>query len=251
MKLIRVLLIILVTFTVSNSYGQLLKKLKEAAKKEAKSFVDEPVKEETSMSTPDTQPHSSNSNNTENRRGKKMTPPDVNENIEMAADSYASESYGDARYAIKQAIIGVELEIGHLILDELPETVNGMKSNKEDDEIYTAGIGFMGLNIGRYYEPNSEDKSLQVGVSNNSAMGSAIAMSSGMGYGSENEKMVRVQGFKGIMRYEEYEGYTLAVDIGQSSVFLMDCNNFEDEDEVLTIAENFNIKRIQELLGEQ
>ena len=53
-------------------------------------------------------------------QGLVTTPPDVNENLTAAETSFKANSYGESRYAIQQAMLGVELKIGQNILKSLP-----------------------------------------------------------------------------------------------------------------------------------
>ncbi|MEO1054893.1 MAG: hypothetical protein AAFX87_29940 [Bacteroidota bacterium] len=184
--------------------------------------------------------------------GLKMTPPDVMENINDASSSVGSSNYRDARFAIQEALRGVELEIGHEILNSFPSTVEGMPFNEDNDEIVTNGVGFVGLNIGRKYTGNDEEA--RVAVSNNSMMISSVnayLTSSAYANSSNGEfKRTKVQGFRALLEYSDYDGYKLSVPIGQSALFLLQCVNFQSEDEVMSAANAFNLTEIKNLLGE-
>ena len=60
--------------------------------------------------------------------------------------------YSAVRFELRQAMLWVELEIGYKVLEMLPETVDGIAFNPEEDQVVSSGIGFVGLVINRDYE---------------------------------------------------------------------------------------------------
>src|SRR5205085_1856227 len=93
--------------------------------------VDEAVNGQTNQGSPTSGPTSTGKNKTNNKGGEGLisTPPDVKENLATAETSFKAGSYGDARYAVQQAMLGVELEIGRQILKSMPETISGLKKD--------------------------------------------------------------------------------------------------------------------------
>ncbi len=183
---------------------------------------------------------------------RKMKPPDVNENIDEAQVAFGHKNYGSTRFAIEQAIVGIELEIGHQLLESMPEKVSGLSWQESEDQVYSSGMGFVGLNISREYY--NDEKGLTAMVANNSALISSaqIAVSNpSMVAQNENMKIVTVQGNRSVLEYNEYSGYNLSVPFGQSSIFVLKCVNFDSEDEVMEAAGQFDISTFKKLLGEQ
>ena len=186
--------------------------------------------------------------------GLVSTPPDVNKNISEAKSSVSTKNYQDARYAVRQAMLGIEMEMGHGILKSLPESVDGLKASPDDDQVTSMGIFFAGLTIARTYK--SPDKQLGVTIGNNSALLSAVNMYLANGaYASsnteQNYKQVKFKDYRGILQYDESSGYTLSVPFGQSSIFVVNGVNFSDENEIMAAADNFDLESIKTKLGEK
>lgn len=184
------------------------------------------------------------------------TPPDVKQNLTDAETSYKAASYGEARYALQQAMLGVELEIGNQILKSLPETISGLKKQDEDDQVTSTGAGWAGLTIQRIYQDDKE-KELTVTIANNAMWMSALNMyfTSG-GYaqtngGQQNWKQIKVKGNRAIIEYNEGSGYKLSVPLGQSSLIVYEGVNFATEPDMIKAAEAVDIEGVKKMLGEQ
>lgn len=201
---------------------------------------------------------SGGSNNPSNKSGGGLisTPPDVKQNLIAAETSYKAASYGEARYAVQQAMLGVELEIGNQILKSLPETISGLKKNEKEDQVTSTGSGWVGLTILRKYN-DDKDKQLTVTVANNAMWMSALNMyfTSG-GYaqtngGEQNWKQTKLKGNRAIIEFDEGSGYKLSVPLGQSSLIVYEGVNFASEPDMMKAAEAVDIDGIKKMLGEQ
>jgi len=233
----------IVAAPLDTTQGQILRKLKQKAEEALEKAVGLDDEEE---------PTQTDNQNTQGyKKGKKLTPPDVNSHIDQAMSAATAENFSDVKFNIKQAITGVELEIGYAILDNAPTSVNGMDYVPEQDQVTSSGIGFVGLAIGRQYE--SKKQALSFGVMNNSAL---IAAYSGMltnaNYADQEgeQKQVSLDGNQGVLRYVDGD-YELGVPLGQNSILLLEFEGFEDENEVMTVAREFKPNAIKDLLGEQ
>jgi len=202
--------------------------------------------------------NNSSSNNPSNNTGGGLvsTPPDVNQNLADAETAYKKSSYGEARYAVQQAMLGVELEIGNKILKSLPETISGLKKDESADQVTSSGYGWAGLMIHREYN-DTKDKELRITVANNSAwMAGVNAYLANGGYaqqtnGQQNWKQTKVKGNRAIIEYEESSGYKLSVPLGQSSLIVYEGVNFANEADLMKAAESVDIDGIKKQLGEQ
>ncbi|HEX5170299.1 MAG TPA: hypothetical protein VFW11_14075 [Cyclobacteriaceae bacterium] len=234
-------------------------KLKQKAKQLAEKTVDKKVDETVGGTDNSGSSGSGNSggNHPSNNSGGGLisTPPDVKQNLTDAETSYKSKSYGEARYSVQQAMLGVELEIGHQILKSLPESVSDLPMQSDQDQVTSTGWGWVGLTIKREYLKG--DKELTTLVANNSAWMSAVNMylTSG-GYaqstgGQQNWKQTKVKGYRAVIEYNEGSGYKLSVPVGQSSLIVWEAVNFANEQEVMTAANAFDIDGIKKMLGEQ
>ncbi len=185
--------------------------------------------------------------------GLTSTPPDVKENIKKAETAFAGKNYGQARYAVRQAMMGVEMEIGRNILDGLPEKVEGLAKDPTQDNVTSGNIGFVGLTIERVYQNNDQELKLTIG--NDAALLTGINMYLNAGgttsSADQNHKQVTFKGYRGVLEYDESSGYTLSVPFGQTSILIVKAINFASEQEIMKAAENFDIDKIKNELGEQ
>lgn len=229
-----------------------LKKLKERAEDE---IIDDMFGEEKKSESASFQ-QTNSASDAKNTRGGGLThsAPDVDENIGIAESAFKQGSYTEARYAVRQAILGVEMEIGQNILDGFPETVNGLKTVPENDNVASGSIGFVGLIIERVYRGN--DQQLKITVGNDAAMLSSVNMYlTGSTYAStaedQNHKQVKFQDYRGVLAYDDDSGYTLSVPFGQSSIFVAEGVNFDNEQAFMAAANEFDIEKIKKEFGEQ
>lgn len=242
--------------------GQLLNKLKQKAEQAADKAIDKKINGKNgtpaSGGTPATGPGGASSgNNPSNTTGGGLitTPPDVKQNLADADVSYKAKKYGEARYAVQQAMMGVEMEIGNNILISLPEAVSSLPVDKSADQVTSTGYGWTGLTIHREYL--KDDKQLRVTIANNSAWMSAYTLYlTNSGYaqttgGEQQFKQIKVKGHKGIIEYSESSGYKISVGAGQSSLIVWEGVNFATETEMIKAAEAFDIDSIKKQLGEQ
>ncbi|MFZ6014170.1 MAG: hypothetical protein ACOYXT_27760 [Bacteroidota bacterium] len=239
----------------------LVGKLKQKASQAAEKALEKKVEQKTGVGTNDQQNTGSNDpnsgNNPTNKGGGGLisTPPDVKQNLADAEVAFKAGSYGEARYAVQQAMLGVEMEIGQKVLKSLPESVSGLPKNESADQVTSTGWGWAGLTIQRAYLKG--DKQLRTTVANNSAWMSAVNMylASG-GYaqttgGQQNWKQTKVKGYKAIIEYDESMGYKLSVPLGQTSLIVWEGVNFASEQEIMSAANVFDIDGIKKMLGEQ
>jgi hypothetical protein len=249
--------IFLAGFSVQQADAQsFIKKLKKKAEDAAidKVFEEETSDENKQGNTYESSDRSSSPTNTKGG-GLNAETIDVNESIADAEAAFNNKEYGDARYSIRQAIQGIELEIGENILNDLPEEISEMKVVTSADKVTSTGIGFVGLIIERTYRGG--DQELKVEIGNDAGMLSAVNMylSSGA-YGTtsteeQNYKRIKFQGHNAIIEYDEYTGYKLSVPFGQSSILVINGVNFNNEDEFMDAASNINLENIKNQLGEQ
>jgi hypothetical protein len=126
---------------------------------------------------------------------------DFNKNIATAKSSYASGKLEDARFSMEQILRDLDAAIGKEILKMLPAKMGTMNINAADDNV-TGGAGVAtGLFVHRTYGTNPKMTSLE--IINNSPMiaglNSLLSLPM-MGSGDPNQKQVKVQGYKSILR---------------------------------------------------
>jgi hypothetical protein len=207
--------------------------------------------------TPAGGPASTGNNNPRNTGGAGLitTPPDVKANLTDAETSFGSGKYSEARYAVQQAMLGVELQIGQEILKSLPKTIAGLNYDSTADQVTSSGWGWVGLTIYRQY--TKADKQLKFSVANNAAWMQAINLYfNNGGYaqqtgGEQNWKQTKIKGLRAVIEYNESSGYKLSAPLGQTSLLIYEGINFANEQEFMKAAEQIDIDKIKKQLGEK
>jgi hypothetical protein len=260
-QLFRILILFLfmvpVCAQVIHAQGKLLKKVQERAGDKVVNaiFGDNKSSDESENTAQPADEQGSSETSISNTRGGGLTntPPDVEANIAGAGSAFGKKNYSGAKYSVRQAILGIEMEIGQNILDQMPESVKGLDRVPGEDRVTSMSIGFVGLTIERTYRGG--DQQLKVTIGNDAALLSAANLyMSSAGYASSQEqgqKQVTFQGQPGILAYDESSGYNLSVPFGQSSIFVAEGINFADEQEIMGAAEAFDLEKIKKELGEK
>ena len=126
---------------------------------------------------------------------------DFDKNLSSARSAYASGKLEDARFAMEQMLRELDAAIGKEILKMLPTKMGTLNTNAVDDNV-TGGGGITGLFVHRTY--GAQPKMIQVEIINNSPMMAglnAILSMPMLGLGGDpNQKQVKVQGYKSILR---------------------------------------------------
>ena len=183
------------------------------------------------------------------------TPPNVKENLGSAEAAFKGGNYGETRYAIQQAMLGVELEIGQAILKSLPEAITTLKKNAATDQVTSTGWGWAGLTIRREYEEG--DRELTITIANNAVWMQAINLYfNNAGYaqsngGEQKMKQVKIKGYRSVIEYDKSSGYKISVPLGQTSLVLVEGINFKNEQEITNAANLIDLDSIKAKLGEK
>jgi len=237
-------------FVHTASAQSLLKKLKNKVSDAVNSSVDK--KTDNSSTT------TSSSGKPVNKGGGGLSntpPPDVKAEMADAESAHAAKKYSDSRYALQQALMGVEIQLGNQILKSLPATADGLDADMTKDVVMSTQWGWSNLSIQRVWKKS--DKQLTMTIGNAGLYAGLAAMyftNATMVESSNNKqnfKQTRVKGNKAIIQYEDSTGYTLIVSLGQSSMIVWECINFANEQEVMNTANSFDIDGIKKMLGEQ
>lgn len=246
-----------------------MKKLKDKANEVANKAIDKAVdkKVDETLGTGGTgasdngQPAATNTGSRSgkpvNRTGeglKNTTPPDVLQKIDEAEKANASGNYSEARYAIQQALLGIEIQLGKQILLSLPDEVAGLHKDTTEDRVTSNRWGWANLMINRTYQ--KDDKQLSVLIGNNSLYAGLTDIYFAGNYAqsngnTQNFKQIKVKDNKAIIKFDEHEGYTLLVHLGQSGMVTFQAINFANEQEVMNAVNTFDIDAIKRMLGEK
>ena len=243
------------------SYSQgFLKKLKDKANQVADKAVDKKIADKTGMG----QDNSGNSPGT-NKNGKprnnsgeglkNSTPPDVVQQISDAEKAHDAKNFSEARYAIQQALLGVEIQIGQLILKLLPLTVANLPTDTTEDRVMSTRWGWANLTIQRIYRQG--DKQMTVVIGNNPLYSGMMDLYFNNAYATQsngetqNMKQIKVKGYKAAIKFDANEGYSVLVPLGQSGMMTWQGINFSTEQDMLTAVITFDIDGVKKKLGEK
>lgn len=258
MRSLKLLLCCALTTTLTfNSQAQsgLLRKINNAADRAADKIINKKVDEAVDKNTPGNPNTSSNKPGNKGGGGLVTTPPDVKENLTAAETAFKGGNYGEARYAVQQAMLGVELEIGQKILKSLPAAVAGLSKDTTADQVTSTGWGWAGLTIHREY--GTGDKQFKVTVANNAVWMNALNMYlNNGGYaqqtgGQQNWKQIKVKGNRAVIEYDESSGYKVSVPLGQTSLVVYEGINFANESDMMAAVNAVDIDGIKKHLGEK
>jgi hypothetical protein len=128
---------------------------------------------------------------------------EFNKNLATAKAAYSTGKLEDARFAMEQMLRDLDAAIGKEILKMMPVKLGTLAANSAQDNV-TGGAGIAaGLFVQRSYGTGA--KTAQVEIINNSPLigGLNTLLSLPMLTGGDpNQKQVKVQGYKSILRKE-------------------------------------------------
>ena len=185
---------------------------------------------------------------------KNTAPPDVEQQITEAESAGASGKLSEARYSIQQALLGIELQMGREVLKSLPANVGGVEKDTTQDRVISTQWGWANLSIQRTYR--KDDKQLSLLIGNNAMYGGFMDMLFTGNYmqsngDTQNFKQVKIKGNKAVIKYDDNEGYTVLVKLGQSGMITFQGINYAAEQDILTAVNSFDIDSIKRMLGEK
>lgn len=250
------ILALLLAFGISNVHaqGRILRRIQQEVERKAEEEIFKG--RETETTTPGDGSEESRRARTHQRGGGLSEATiDVNQAITDAENAYGDNNYRGTKAALREALKGVEIEIGHGVLESLPETVAGLEANKERDRVNSTGTGLIGLMIERTYEGRT-DMEFSVAIGNESALLGLTGMYFAEGFhlhdaDQTNQKEIRFQDHQALIRYDDNTGYGLSVPFGQSSILVLNGVNFESEASFMAAANQIKLAEIKQKLGTQ
>lgn len=256
MRKITAFLLLAGCLSLNATHAQFLKKLKQKAEQAIGTSNDANAQQTNNTNSPNSS-SSQGSGNPSNKGGQGLvvTPPDVKENLSTAETVFNQGKYSEARYAVQQAMLGVEMQIGQQILRSLPEAIGDLKADPKADQVTSTGWGWVGLTIKREY--TKDDKQFRFTIANNAAWMQAINLYfNNVGYaqqtgGQQNWKQTRIKGYRAVIEYSEGSGYKLSAPLGQTSLLVYEGVNYQTEQDFMTAAGTIDIDGIKAKLGEK
>jgi hypothetical protein len=228
--------------------AQLLKKLKDKVNS---------VVNPSSSNTAKT--NSSTTGGPVNKTGAGLTntpPPDIPTNMDNAVKSMKDSNFSQSRYALQQAILGVEIKLGRQILQSLPTTVDGLAKKDSSDIVSSTQFGWSNMSMQTIYG-DGKQKQMTVSIGNmpmyaglvNLYFSNAVYTSNQQQ--NPNIKQTNIKGEKAIIQFDQSKGYTLIAQLGQSTIMVWECVNFATESEVMGAAGAFDFASIKKQMGEK
>lgn len=176
---------------------------------------------------------------------------DFDKNLAEAKAAYTTGKLEDARFAMEQMLHELDIAIGKEILKLLPSKLGAMNVNASDDNV-TGGTGGAGLFIHRSF--GSSPKTSSVELINNSPMIAGINAILSMPMigmaGDPNQKQVKVQGYRSILRKNlntetSKTDYELQIPFNNTLLTLkVDDSN---ETEILNFGNQFPLPKIAQM----
>lgn len=260
MRKIGLLLFAAILLFAPTVHGQLLKKLKGKALNAAENALGKDKSENSAKQEPvgetGTFPSDKSSVKTINETGaglKSSELPDVNAKLKEADSAYKIAKYGDSRYALKQAVKGIELEMGKQLLRSLPAQVTGLAVDSTKDVVTCSSWGWSNMIIAREYFNDNKKLEISIGKSDPSRyMLYQSIFSAGMqsSNGELNYKEIKVKGRKAIIEFDKSEGYAVCIDAGQAPLIMFKGVNFANEESMMQAVNSFDINAIIKMTGE-
>jgi hypothetical protein len=186
-------------------------------------------------------------------------PPDVLTNISTAEKLGSDSNYSNARYALQQALMGVEIQLGKKILLSLPGSVDGLNKDTSKNVVMSTQFGWSNMTIETAYD-NGSNKQMTVMVGNMPMYAGIVSMyannstyiqANNANQNQNQIQQVQVKGNRALISYDKNQGYSLIVELGQGGMIVWACVNFATEDEVMNAANSFDIDGIKKIMGVQ
>jgi hypothetical protein len=256
---------LLLCISIHASSQSLLKKLKQKVESTTEKVIDKKDQREdwwwqqwtrTTRANESSRSGGSSSGNNSNTTGEGLVtvPPDVNKFLTEADEAFKKNDLSDSRYSLQQAMLGVEMEIGKKILNDLPMTIKSLKKDTTAGKVTSTGWGWVGLMIQANYK--NEKQELNIDIANNAMWMQAInayltngAYSQSNGE-QQNWKQTKLKGYRAVIEFDKNSGYKLSVPLGQTSLIIFQGINFATEAEMMDACSVVDIDSIKQELGE-
>ena len=177
---------------------------------------------------------------------------DFDKNIATARSSYSSGNLQDSRFAMEQALRDLDMAIGKEVLKILPTKLGALSANEKEDNVTGTG-NYVGLYVQRYYGADPKRGSIEI-INNSPMINSLNAILSMPVIGGmvrdENQKMIKVQGYKSILNKQVNSdtgktNYELQIPMNNTLVTVkMDDTN---EGEITTAANTIPLSKIVQM----
>jgi hypothetical protein len=177
---------------------------------------------------------------------------DFNKNLATARSSYSNGNLEDARFAMQQMMNDIDIIIGKEVVKILPAKLETQAANTKNDNV-SANTGLAGVVVHRDYGTGEKTSTLDI-MSNSPLIGSLNAILSLPFVGNSGDgaqKVVKVQGYKGILQKSvdtetNKADYTLQIPLNNTLLTLVVNNS--NEAEILKMANQIPVTQIVKLV---
>jgi len=177
---------------------------------------------------------------------------DFDKNLATARSTYSSGNLQDSRFAMEQALRDLDIAIGKEVLKLLPTKVGALAAVEKEDNVTGSG-GMVGLYVQRNYGAEPKRGAIEI-INNSPIINSLNAMLSmpiigGMAQ-NENQKTVKVQGYKSILNKQVdtetgKTNYELQIPMNNTLLTLKMADS--NESEIMAAANTIQLAKIVQL----
>lgn len=173
---------------------------------------------------------------------------EVNTNFADAKSAYNTGDLENTRFALQQALDGINQTIGQEILKVLPMSLGEMSAVDGSDEVSGTNMGFAGLYVGRSYKGDSTSASFQI-LSDSPLLGSISSMlSMSVFFASDpNQKKIKVHGYKALLTRSEDDSGLISYDVQMpfgDSMLTFETSGVGDENMVTGMLQEIPVDEI-------
>jgi hypothetical protein len=175
---------------------------------------------------------------------------DFDKSLASAKSSYSAGNLEDTRFNLENALREVDVAIGKEVMKVLPTTLGTLAYNAKEDNVTGMSASLSGLYVHRTYG-TAPGKSANIDIISDSPMLAginALLTMPMMNSGDNNQKVVKVQGYKTLLTKQtddagQVSGYDVQTPFGNSMLTLHYDGNISEAD-VLKLANTIPLERI-------
>lgn len=176
---------------------------------------------------------------------------DVNEKLNEAQSAYKSGELEGARFALQEALQGINQAIGKEILEMLPSQLGDMTKVDTDDNVTGTTVMFTGLFVNRRYVGETTSASVEIMSDSPLIAGiNAIMALPAIMVTDPNQKRIKVDNYKGMQtKNTDTEGvvsYDVQIPVG-STLFQFRTTGIDNEKTVTNYLGQLRIGEIAKI----
>lgn len=176
----------------------------------------------------------------------------VEPKLDEAQAAYRAGNLEATRFALQQAMNEIDLAIGREVLGLLPASMGQIPMVEADDQVGSAGMGFAGLYVHRYYRSDGDssadlqilaDSPLLAGINAILALPSFVS--------DANQKRIRVGNYRSLLQKSEdssgHVTWDIQVPFG-SSLLTLQVKGLDSEQAVIDMANTIPVDQVARLI---